>query len=145
MNKKILIALTLTAFIVSCGTTKLSRKEMSEVNSGRKSIVQTFNQPLVASMLLGEEPVTQIIAVDGKKLASEVFKLDEKIALDIGPHKVEFHCTRRSGYDERDYSEVIELDVKPYHEYLVRCSFDTDFGPGGTCTGSFSVKERRIR
>ena len=107
-------------------------------------MLQTYNQPLIGAIIFEEQPVTQIIAVDGNKISSEIFKTDEKIAIDIGTHNVEFHCTSRSGYDERDYSEVIELDLKPYHEYLVRCSFDTDFGPDGTYTGSFSVEERRI-
>lgn len=145
MNVRILVVLVFSALITSCGTTKLSTKEISEINSGKKAILRTYNQPLIGAIIFGEQPVAQIIAVDGKKLASEILKLDEKIAIGVGFHKVEFRCTSRSGYDERDYSEVIELDLKPYHEYIVRCSFDTDFGPDGTYTGSFSVKEKRVK
>jgi len=145
MNIRIFVVAALSALIASCGTTKLSTKEISEITSGKKAVLQTYNQPLLGAILFEEQPVTQIIAVDGNKLASEIFKLDEKIALDVGPHKVEFRCTNRGGYDERDFSEVIELDIKPYHEYLVRCSFDSDYGPNGTYTGSFSVKAKRIK
>lgn len=145
MNSRIVVVLSTLILITSCGTTKLSTKESSEITSGKKAILQTYNQPLIGAILFDEQPVTQIIAVDGKKLSSEIFNTDEKVAIDVGTHKVEFHCTSRSGYDERDYSEVIELDLKPYHEYLVRCSFDTDYGPDGTYTGSFSVKEQRIK
>jgi hypothetical protein len=145
VNFRILVVLAFSFLITSCATTKLSSKEISEINSGKKAILRTYNQPLIGAIIFEEQPVTQIIAVDGKKLASEVFKTDEKVAIDIGFHKVEFRCTNRSGYDERDYSELIELNLKPYHEYLVRCSFDTDFAPDDTYTGSFSVKEKRVK
>jgi len=144
MNIRIISVLAISAFITSCATTKSSTKELSEFKSGKKAILQTYNQPLIGAIIFDEQPVTQIIAVDGKKFASVTLKTDEKIAIDVGFHKVEFRCASRSGYDERDYSEIIELDLKPYHEYLVRCSFDTDFGPDGTYTGSFSVKEKRV-
>lgn len=145
MTIRIFITLSVFTLLTSCSTTKLSTKELSEFNSGNKAILQTYNQPLIGSILFDEQPVTQIIAVDGNKIASEIFRTDEKIAIEVGAHKVEFHCTSRSGYDERDYSEIIELDLKPYHEYLVRCSFDSDFGPDGTYTGSFSINEKRIK
>lgn len=144
MNVRVFVVLGFSALITSCGTTKLSTKEVSEINSGKKAILQTYNQPLIGAIIFEEQPVTQIIAVDGKNLPSELFKTDEKIAIDTGLHKVKFRCTSRSGYDERDYSEVIELEFKPHHEYLVRCSFDTDFGPDGTYEGNFSVKEKRV-
>ncbi len=137
--------LTLALAINSCGTTKLSTKELSDVSSGEKAILETFNQPLIASMIFGEEPVTQIIAVDGKKLESVTLKANEKIAIKTGIHKVEFNCVSRSGYDERDYSEIIEIDFKPHFQYLIRCSFDTDFGPNGTYVGSFSIDKKRIK
>jgi hypothetical protein len=145
MNTRIIAVLAFSAFISSCGTTKLSTKELSEFSSGKKAILQTYNQPLIGALIFEEQPVTQIIAVDGKKLDSIIFKTDEKIAIDVGLHTIKLSCVSRSGYDERDYSEVIELELKPYHEYLVRCSFDTDFGPEGTYTGSFSIKEKRIK
>lgn len=145
MNINILITFTLSLLITACGAPKLSTKESSEFDSGKKAILQTYNQPLLASIILGEQPITQIIAIDGNKLDSVIFQTDEKVAIDIGNHKVEFSCVSRSGYDERDYSEVIELDFKPYHEYLVRCSFDSDFGADGTYTGSFTIKEKRIK
>lgn len=145
MYTRIIVAIISSVLITSCGTTKLSTKELSDFNSGKKAILQTYNQPLIGSMIFGEQPVTQIISVDGKKLDSVIFKTDEKIAIDVGFHKIEFSCVSRSGYDERDYSEIIELDLKPYHEYQVRCSFDTDFGPNGTYTGSFSVKEKSLK
>lgn len=145
MHISIIVTLISSVLITSCGTTKLSTKELSEFDSGKKALLQTYNQPLIGSMIFGEQPVTQIIAVDGEKLASVIFKTDEKIAIDVGVHKVEFSCVSRSGYDERDYSEIIELELKPYHQYLVRCSFDTDFGPDGTYTGSFSIEEKRVK
>ena len=145
MNTRLIATLTCSVLVASCGTTKLSTKELSEFDSGNKAILQTYNQPLIGAILFEEQPVTQIIAVDGKKLASEIFKTDEKIAIDTGVHKVEFRCVSRSGYDERDYSEVIELDIKSHHEYLVRCSFDSDFGSDGAYTGKFSVNEKRVR
>lgn len=145
MNIRIFVMLSSFTLMTSCSTTKLSTTEISEIDSGKKVILQTYNQPLIAAIILDEQPVTQIMSVDGKKVSSEIFKTDEKIAIDVGTHKVEFHCTSRSGYDERDYSEVIELDLKPHHEYLVRCSFDTEFGPNGTYIGNFSVNENRIK
>ncbi|MDH5784792.1 MAG: hypothetical protein OEZ16_04190 [Chromatiales bacterium] len=145
MQTKIIAALLLSILTSSCGTTKLSTKESSEFDSGKKGILQTYNQPLLASMILNEQPITQIISVDGEKLPSVIFNTDEKIAIDVGLHKIDLSCVSRSGYDERDYSEVIELDIKPYHQYLVRCSFDSEFGPNGTYTGSFSVKEKRLK
>ncbi len=145
MNIRIFVMLSSFTLMTSCSTTKLSTTEISEIDSGKKVILQTYNQPLIAAIILDEQPVTQIMSVDGKKVSSEIFKTDEKIAIDVGTHKVEFHCTSRSGYDERDYSEVIELDLKPHHEYLVRCSFDTEFGTNGTYIGNFSVNENRIK
>lgn len=145
MNIRIISVLAISVFITSCATAKLSTKELSEFKSGKKAILQTYNQPLIGSLIFEEQPVTQIISVDGKKLDSVIFKTDEKIAIDVGLHKIKFSCVSRSGSDERDYSEVIELELKPHNEYIVRCSFDTDFGPDGTYTGNFSVKEKRVK
>lgn len=145
MNTRIIVLLIFSIFITSCSTTKLSKKELSAFDSGKKAILQTYNQPLIGSLIFEEQPVTQIISVDGKKLDSVIFKTDEKIAIDVGLHKIKFSCVSRSGSDERDYSEVIELELKPHNEYIVRCSFDTDFGPDGTYTGNFSVKEKRVK
>jgi len=145
MMFRVMLLFLFSFLLVSCAATKLSTKEMSEIQSGKKGLLQTYNQPLIASLFLGEEPVTQIISVDGQKLASEIFNTDESVALGVGVHRVEFRCASRSGYDERDYSEVMELEIKPFHEYQVRCSFDTDFGPDGTYAGSFSVKETAVK
>ena len=145
MHIMILVTLLSTVIITSCGTTKLSSKELTEIDAGKKAIVQTYNQPLVAGMIFGEQPVAQIIAVDGKKIDVERFKLDEKIAVDVGLHKIEFSCTDRSGYNEKDFTEIIQLELKPYHEYLVRCSFDSAFGSNGSYEGRFGVKENRLK
>jgi hypothetical protein len=123
----------------------LYSKDISEFNAGKEAIVQTYNQPLVAGMIFGEQPVAQIIAVDGKKIDVVLFKLDEKITVDVGLHKIEFRCSNRGGYDERDFTEIIQLDLKPHHEYLVRCSFDSAFGPNGSYVGSFGVIEKRLK
>lgn len=143
MKIKASAALALCVLMTACGTTQVPSSDAAAVAAGTKALLRTFNQPLLASMMLGDEPVTQIIAVDGRKLDSQILKLDEAIALDVGPHEVAFSCVRRGGPDERDYSETMRLNLKPHHEYLVRCSFDTDFGPDGTYKGSFSVKEQR--
>lgn len=137
--------LALSVFVAACGTTEPSPREASEVAAGKKALVRTFNQPLLASMILGEEPVTQIVAVDGRKFDSAVLKLDEAVAMEVGTREVDLRCVRRSGHDERDYGRTLRLELKPHHEYLIRCSFDTDFGPNGTYTGSFSVKELKLR
>ncbi len=145
MQIRIVLTLLSALLITSCGTTKLSSKDISEFDAGRKAIVKTYNQPLVAGMILGDEPVVKIRAVDGKKVETEIFNLDDQIALDVGSHKIEFSCSDRGGYDERDFSETIELDLKPHHEYLVRFSFDSNFGANGYYTGSFSVKEQKVK
>ncbi len=145
MHTRILLALLSAVLITSCGTTKLSRQELSEVEAGRKAIVRTYNQPLVAGMIVDDMPVTQILAVDGRKIDSAVFRLDEQVAVDVGPHEIEFACVDRSADNEKDFTEVIQMDLKPHHEYLVRCSFDSGFGPDGTYVGDFDVKEQRIK
>ena len=145
MTIKLIALLLFSVLVSSCGTTKLSTKDLSDFNSGRKAILQTYNQPLIGSLIFAEQPVTQIISVDGEMLDSVIFKTDEKIAIDVGLHKIKFSCVSRSGPDERDYSEVIELNIKPHYEYRVRCSFDTEFGPDGTYTGSFSINENRLK
>lgn len=145
MRIRIIVTLISSVLITSCGTTKLSSKDISEFNAGKKAIVQTYNQPIVAGMIFGEQPVVQILAVDGKKIDVGRFKLDEKITVDVGLHNIEFGCSNRGGYDERDFTEIIQLDLKPHHEYLVRCSFDSAFGSNGSYEGSFSVKEKRLK
>ena len=141
---RILLALIFSAMVTSCGTTQLSKSDVSGVDAGKKAVVKTYNRPLVAGMIFGDEPVTKIIAVDGVKVGGAAFKLDEQVAIDIGIHKIEFSCSNRSGYDERDSTEIIELDLKPNHEYLVRCSFDSSYGDNGSYQTSFSIKEKRL-
>ena len=80
-----------------------------------------------------------------KILTLNIFKTDDKIVIYVGFHKIKLSCVNRSWPDERDYSEVIKLEAKHYHEYLVRCVFYDTFGPNGTYTGSFVVKENRIK
>jgi len=142
MKKAIAVPFALLA--ASCGTTELSREELSDVGAGRKAIVRTSNQTLVGSIVFSEEETVQILTVDGKKMDSAVLKLDEQIALDIGIHVLEVGCVDRSGYNEKDFTEVIELNVRPHHEYLISCSFDSRFGPDGTYVGSFDVEEKRV-
>lgn len=145
MHIRIIVTLISAVLITSCGTTKLSSNDISEFNAGKKAIVRTYNQPIVAGMIFGEEPVAKIIAVDGKKIDTGRFKLDEKITVDVGLHEIEFSCSDRGGYDERDFTEIIQLDLKPHHEYLVRCSFDSALGVNGSYGSSFSVKEKRLK
>lgn len=145
MQMRIVLALLSALFMISCGTARLSSKELSEFDAGKKAIVKTYNQPLLGAMILGDMPVVQILAVDGRKIDSEIFKLDEQIAVDVGVHEIEFGCVDRSGYNENDFTEVIQMDLKPHHEYLVRCSFDSRFGPDGSYAGDFGIKERRIK
>jgi len=137
-------AVLFALLVASCGTTELSGEDRSEFGAGRKAIVKTWNQPLLAGMVFGDSPVVQILSVDGRKLDSAVLKLDEQIAVDIGVREVEFACVDRAGYNEEDFTEVIELNVKPHHEYLVGCSFESRFGPDGNYAGSFDVKEKRV-
>jgi hypothetical protein len=138
MNIRILVTLLSALLITSCGTTKLSKKDISAFDAGKKAIVRTYNQPIVATMIFEEMPVARIRAVDGKDVDTELFNLDDQIVVDVGLHEIEFSCQARGGYDERDFSEIIKLDLKPHHEYLVRCSFDS-FG------SDFSVKEKRVK
>ena len=145
MQVRIVLTLLSALLITSCGTTKLSRSEVNAVDAGKKAIVRTYNQPLLAGMIFGDMPVARIRAVDGKKIDTELFKLDEQIALDVGLHKIEFSCSDRAGYNEKDFTEIIQLDLKAHHEYLVRCSFDSNFGVNGSYEGSFSVKEKRVK
>jgi len=119
--------------------------DVSDVDAGKKAIVRTYNRPLVGAMIFGEEPVVKIMAVDGRKIDAALFKLDEQIAVDVGLHEIEFSCSAREGYDERDFTEIMKLDIKPHNEYLVRCSFDSAFGADGSYEGSFSVKEKRLK
>ncbi len=144
MLNRLILILVFSATITSCGTTRLSRSDISDIKAGKKAVVKTYNQPLVAGMILGEQPVTKMLAIDGTKHDGAVFKLDEQVAIDTGIHKIEFSCSSRSGYDERDFTEIIELNLKPNHEYLVRCSFDSSYGENGSYQGSFSIKEKPL-
>ena len=128
----------------SCGTTELSGEDRSEFRAGRKAVVRTSNLGLLGSIVLSAEETVHILTVDGKKIDSAVLNLDEQIALDIGKHVLEVGCVDRSGYNEKDFTEVIELNVRPHHEYLISCSFDSRFGPDGTYAGSFDVEEKRV-
>ena len=145
MYIRTIIPLISVVSITSCGTTALSRNEMAEIDAGKKAIVRTNNQPLLAGMILGDEPVTKIIAVDGTKRDAALLKLDEAIAVDVGLHQIEFSCSNRAREDERNAVEMMQLDLKPYHEYLVRCSFDSAYAPGGSYVTSFSVEEKRLK
>ena len=145
MHIRILVTLLSTVFITSCGTAKLPSKELSEIDAGKKAIVRTYNQHIVATMIFEKMPVARIRAVDGKKIDIGQFNLDSQIALDVGLHEIEFSCEARGGYDERDFTEIIQLDLKPHHEYLVRCSFDSAFGVNGSYDASFGVEEKRIK
>jgi hypothetical protein len=140
-----IVALVLTLLITSCGTTKLSSDDFSGVNSGVKAVIRTYNQPIVAGMIFGDEPVTKIISVDGKKIESRIFKLDEQLAVDVGLHEIEFSCSNRAGDDKSDFTEIIKLNFRPYHEYLVRCSFDSTLGTNGSYGSRFSIKEERSK
>lgn len=141
---KKVIAVPFALLVASCGTTELSKQDLSEFSAGRKAIVKTWNQPLMGAVLFGDQPVVQILEVDGRKLDSHVMKLDEQVALEIGTHTIEFSCVDRARQNDSDFTEVIELDVKPHHEYLVSCSFDSRFGPDGTYVGSIDVEEKRV-
>ncbi|MDH5557309.1 MAG: DUF2057 domain-containing protein, partial [Alphaproteobacteria bacterium] len=77
--------------------------------------MRTSNLGLLGSIVLSEEETVQILTVDGKKIDSAVLKLDEQIALDIGKHVLEVGCVDRSGYNEKDFTEIIELNVRPHH------------------------------
>lgn len=144
MRYRASVVFVATFLTTSCGTTKISGSDMSEVNAGRKAIVQTYNQPLVGGLIFGDQPVVKIISVDGQKIDSAILKLDEQLAIAVGSHSIEFNCVNRASHDERDFSETMTLDLKPHTRYLVRCSFDSSFGPNGTYTGGFSVKEKPI-
>ena len=72
-------------------------------------------------------------------------QLDDQIALHVGQHEIEFTCKARDGHDGRDFSAIIMPDLKPHHEYLVDCDFDSQYESDGTYTGSFRVKEQKIK
>ena len=141
------IAVPFALLTVACGTTELPQEDHAEIGAGRKAIVRTSNQTLFGSVLFGEREVVRILTVDGRKHDREVLKLDEQLALEIGMHVLEVDCVDRRGHghDEKDFSDVIALDVKPHHEYLIRCSFDSRFGPDGTYVGTFDVEETRVK
>lgn len=140
------IALISVVSITSCGTTALSRNEITEVDAGKKAILRTNNQPILAGMIFGDQPVTKIISVEGmNKSDLELLKLDEVMAVDVGLRTITLSCSNRARDDERNSTEIIEIDFKPYHEYLVRCSFDSTYGSGGSYVTSFSVEENRLK
>jgi hypothetical protein len=144
MNMKHAVTVLSALLITSCGTTELSGGDRADVAAGRKAIVRTSNQSLLGSIVFSEEETVQILMVDGKEIDSAVLKLDEQVALEFGKHVLEVACVDRSGYNEKDFTDFIDLDVKPHHEYLVSCSFDSRFGPNGTYVGAFNVKEKRV-
>ena len=141
------VAVLFALLLAACGTTELSSTERSDFRAGRKAIVKTWNQTLFGSVLFGEREVVRILTVDGREFDSALLKLDEQLALEIGTHVLEVSCVDRRGpgHHEKDFSDVIELDVKPHHEYLIRCSFDSRFGPNGTYVGAFDVEEKRVK
>ncbi len=144
MHMKSTAVIFLALLMNACGVTQLSPDKISQFHTGKQAIVQTYNQPILATMIFEEQPITQIIAVDGKKTEDESFSLDERITVDVGLHKITFACKARGGYDERDFTKTLLLELRAYHEYSVRCSFDSAFGSDGSYTGDFSVKERRV-
>lgn len=145
MQLRITLLLFIALSLQACGTTPLSSTELNAVKTGKKAIVRTANIPLLGSMMLGEEAVVQIIAVDHKDIDSDMFKLDGQIALDIGKHVIEFRCRSRKGADDREARELISIDLKPHTEYLVRCSFDSAYASGGGYQTSFHIKERKLK
>ena len=56
MYIRTIIALISVVLITSCGTTALSRNEITEFVAGKKAIVRTYNQPILAGMILGHGP-----------------------------------------------------------------------------------------
>lgn len=146
MHIRTIIALIAVVSISSCGTTAISRNEITEVDAGRKALLRTYNQPILAGMIFGDQPVAKIISAEGmNKDDMELLKLDEAIAVDVGLKKIIVSCSNRAKYDERNSTEIIQIDFKPYHEYLVRCSFDSVYGSGGSYVTSFSVEENRLK
>jgi hypothetical protein len=146
MYARTIIALISVLSTTSCGTTALSRNEITEVDAGKKAILRTNNQPILAGMIFGERPVAKIISVEGmSKEEMPLLKLDEVMAVDVGLRKISLSCSNRAREDERNATEFIEIDFKPYHEYLVRCSFDSAYGPGGTYATSFKVEEKSLK
>jgi len=124
----IYIAALLSALLVaSCGTTRLSRQDLSDFDAGRKAIVRADNNPLLVDIVLMERPVVRIWAVDSRQLDTEIFNLNDQIAVDVGHHEIELGCVDRAEHSEEDFSETIEMDLKPYHMYLVSCWFESGF------------------
>ena len=96
-------------------------------------------------MIFGDQPVTRILAADGIKDVA-LLKLDDKYVIDVGSQAITVSCSHRARPDKRNISsKIIKLDVKPFHEYLIRCSFDSAYGPGGTYATTFSVEEKRLK
>ncbi len=133
--------LILTTTFSACSTTQLSSQELSDLQIGKKSLLRTYNQPLPTTFMFDSQPVMQIISVDSKRVDSQIFRTDDQIVLGPGVHQIELNCVSRDGYHEKDYSEIIELEVKPRMEYHFRCSFDSRFGDSATYDGTFSIKE----
>ena len=146
MYIRTIISLIWVVSITSCGTTALSRNEIAEVDAGKKAILRTYNQPILAGLILGDQPVAKIISAEGmNKSDMELLKLDKAIAVDPGLQKIIVSCSNRTKDDERNATQIIQIDFKPYHEYSVRCSFDSAYGAGGSYVTSFSVEESRLR
>jgi Cft2 family RNA processing exonuclease len=130
-----MVALLAALLVTSCGTAKLAKKDIAEFEAGTKAIVKTDNSPLVMNVLLAEKPVVRIRSVDGVELKAEVLKLNDQITLDVGPHDIEFSCSDRAEHDERDFTETIEMDLKPHHIYLVHCWFES----------GIEIKQERVK
>jgi len=146
MYKRPLIALASFVSITSCGTTALSRNEVTGVDTGQKALLRTYNQPVLSGMILGDQPVTKIISAEGmNKNDIELLKFNKAIAVDVGLNKVIVGCSSRAKDDEQNFTEIIQINFKPYHEYSVRCSFDSGKGSGGSYVARVSVEENRLK
>jgi len=146
MYKRTIIALISLASITSCGTTALSRNKITGVDTGKKALLRTYNPPVLSGMILGDQPVTKIISAEGmNKSDMELLKLDKAIPVDVGLNKIIVGCSNRAKERERNFTEIIQINFKPYHEYSVRCSFDSANGPGGPYVAKFSVEENRLK
>lgn len=107
--------------VASCGTREVSDVDFSDVQAGKKAIVKSDNVPLLAGMIFGEMPVVSVIGIDNKEVDVGRFSLDSQIAIDVGPHEIEFSCSDRSSKDKGYKRESIYVVLKPFHEYIVDC------------------------
>lgn len=100
MLKSAIITAIFVVSISSCGTTALTRSEITEVDSGQKAIVRTYNQPIWAGMVFGYQPVTRILAADGDKDVA-LRNLDDKYVIDEGLQTISVSCSHRARHDKR--------------------------------------------